>query len=152
MLAEKRSDEGLSDEGLEKQYAQDLTAWAERISALEANLRAWQRPLFWHTVEEQTVVTPRTRAFIDDWFSFVFDGQTIRQNASRLYGQAPVRRLIETRESALKGPRARLRNPRALELWTGAAGTQQLAYRWPQAQRIVLDILDGLQGEDDDHA
>ena len=147
MLAEKRS-----DEGLEKQYAQDLTAWAERLSALEANLRAWQRPLFWRTVEEQTVVTPRTRAFIDDWFSFVFDGQTIRQNTSRLYGQAPVRRLIEARESALKGPRARLQNPRALELWTGAAGTQQLAYRWPQAQRIVLDILDGLQSEDDDHA
>ena len=147
MLAEKRS-----DAELEKQYAQDLTAWAERISALEANLRAWQRPLFWHTVEEQTVVTPRTRAFIDDWFSFVFDGQTIRQNASRLKGQASVRHLIEARESTLKGPRARLQNPRALELWTGAAGTQQLAYRWPQARRIVLDILDGLQSEDDDHA
>ena len=147
MLAEKHA-----DERLEEQYARELANWAERLSALDPDLRTWQRPLFWKTVQEQAQVPLRTRAFVDDWLDFVLEGQDPHLNASRLTGHASARRLIAARESSLKGPRARLHNQRALELWTGAAGTQQLAYRWPQAQRIVLDILDGLRSEDDERA
>jgi hypothetical protein len=57
---------------------------------------------------------------------------------------ADARRLIVERESLLKGPRARIGNKRALEMWTGAAGTRQLEYRWFRVERIILDILQGL--------
>jgi hypothetical protein len=97
-------------------------------------------------------VSLRTRAFVDTWLDLVFDGQDANLNAARLVNQDSARSLIAAREMALKGPRARLQSQRALELWTGAAGTQQLAYRWPQAQRIVLDILYGLRGEDAERA
>ena len=58
-----------------------------------------------------------------------------------------ARDLIHHRERRLKRTLARLDNPRALETWSGAAGTQQLSYRWQQAQIILQDILRGLGKE-----
>lgn len=59
---------------------------------------------------------------------------------------ARAQSLIGQREFALKRSRARLHNPRALERWRGESGTQQLRYRWPNAKRILSDILAGLMG------
>ena len=56
-----------------------------------------------------------------------------------------ARNLIAVRERQLKGPQARVDNLRARELWGGAAGTDRLAYRWPNAQRISRDILVGAE-------
>ena len=39
----------------------------------------------------------------------------------------------------------------ALELWNEASGTYQIDYRWWNVQRIVADILKGLE-EGGDHA
>jgi hypothetical protein len=147
ILAEKRVDEHLVE-----QYGRELSVWADRLAAMDAELQTWRRPLFWQTVQKQAQVSPRTRVFVDDWLDLVLDWQGSYLNAARIVDDASARRLIAARESTLKGPRARLHNQRALELWTGAAGTQQLAYRWPQAQRIVLDILGGLRGGDDERA
>jgi len=52
--------------------------------------------------------------------------------------------LIRARERTLKRAQARLENPRALELWGGAAGASQLDYRWRTVQTIVADIQRGL--------
>ncbi len=52
-----------------------------------------------------------------------------------------LRALIRHREQQLKGGRARLVNPRALELWGGESGTGRLVYRWPTAYRLVSDIV-----------
>jgi hypothetical protein len=49
--------------------------------------------------------------------------------------------LIRKREYQLKNSKARLFKLRALENWTGDAGTQQLNYRWPVVQTLVEDIL-----------
>jgi len=34
-------------------------------------------------------------------------------------------------------------------MWTGAAGTGQLSYRWQIARGMINDIIDGLQGDRD---
>ena len=53
-----------------------------------------------------------------------------------------ARELITDREHGLKRVRARIGNPRALELWNGAAGTAQLDYRWGRPVKVLLnDIL-----------
>ena len=52
--------------------------------------------------------------------------------------------MIETREAQLKGPRARIGNPRALKMWRGRSGDQQLDYRWSNASVVVDDIVTGL--------
>jgi hypothetical protein len=40
----------------------------------------------------------------------------------------------------LKGSQSRLDSPRALERWSGAAGTRPLDYRWRVTSRIIADI------------
>ena len=57
-----------------------------------------------------------------------------------------ARALIRDRERRLKGPRARLGNTRALELWNGASGIARLSYRWPSAVSILTDIHAALPG------
>ena len=60
------------------------------------------------------------------------------------------RTLVRDRETLRKRGRARLTNPRYLELWGGDSGSGQMAYRWGSAKRILKDIFDGLaRGEDD---
>jgi hypothetical protein len=105
-------------------------------------LRSWvdQRQRFWDGVSE---VNPRihqfTRQFVDDWL------QLAVADPAALVANTTAHDLIRSRERAMKGKRARLSNARALELWGGQSGTQRLAYRWGQAQTILLDILEGLQ-------
>ena len=52
-----------------------------------------------------------------------------------------LRRLIASRERQLKGGRARLASPSALDAWTGSAGFVALDYRWRVARRLLTDIL-----------
>ena len=49
---------------------------------------------------------------------------------------------MRDREIQLKRARARLTNPRRLELWGGESGTGRLTYRWGPAKRILKDIFD----------
>jgi hypothetical protein len=49
--------------------------------------------------------------------------------------------LIRNRECFLKRARARLGNPRALDLWNGRSGAGQLDYRWGKPVRQMLDDL-----------
>jgi hypothetical protein len=56
----------------------------------------------------------------------------------------PARDAIARRERTLKGSLARLSNPRALERWAGGSGLGRLTYRWDNARRIMVDILNGL--------
>jgi hypothetical protein len=61
-----------------------------------------------------------------------------------LSAHAGARQLIKDREYTLKKSLARLENPRALELWNGAAGAGQLDFRWGVTRQIVTDIMEGL--------
>ena len=57
-----------------------------------------------------------------------------------LFESKPARALITHRERQLKGPRARLGNARALELWGTDSGTGLLVYRWFSAVRVLRDL------------
>jgi hypothetical protein len=59
-----------------------------------------------------------------------------------------VRRLIADREKSLKKDLARLGNPNAKNGWGGDSGSGQMDYRWWISQRILGDILFGLEDGD----
>jgi hypothetical protein len=136
MLAEKTAAAGLIED-----YRRQLEEWALRKNERKIALKSWDRQRFWSMVESsgQRVAHP-TRVFINTWLEIALhsdEAKTVTDNQR-------VRRLIHERERALKSSLARLDNQRALELWTGAAGSSQLNYRWPVTQRIVSDIQKGM--------
>ncbi|MBZ5538185.1 MAG: DUF6361 family protein [Acidobacteriia bacterium] len=136
LLAEKTADkEKLGS------YTKRLEEWFTRIRTRSTAFDSWDRRQFWDVVVSGGArVTLLTQSFINTWLDLA-SGLT---SAATLIKDDHARRLICERELALKRDQARLQNPRALELWSGAAGTAQLNYRWRIAQTIVGDILEGL--------
>ena len=51
-----------------------------------------------------------------------------------------MKKLIIEREKYLKGARSRFTNKKALEQWRGAAGVNELRYRWPTAKQFLKDL------------
>ncbi|MEW8439615.1 MAG: DUF6361 family protein [Candidatus Thiodiazotropha taylori] len=147
MLAEKRASSGNdgsgSQEGLVGHYRNALDDWFGEVEDKRRTLDRWvdSRSDFWEVIHR---VNPRipipTVHFINTWTDIALDTDGI----DTLIGSRAARDLIHHRERRLKRALARLDNPRALEMWSGAAGTQQLSYRWQQVQTIVQDILRGL--------
>ncbi len=139
MLAEKGK-HGTGEEWRAK-YVGALAIWAREIEIRKAALMDWDRTEFWRVIDAQpSLVGAATRSFVDDWIDLVL----APGGASVIASNASARALIHARERALKRGLARLDNPRALELWTGEAGTKPLRYRWPTAAQFVNDILSGL--------
>lgn len=137
MLAEQRKAEELVDE-----YTGLLDEWWDEIDARGAALQDWDRSRFWQLVASAGArVSPQTRMFIDGWL-----GLTLKGDRTSTTSPA-ARRLVGNRERALKRKLSRLDNPRALELWSGAAGTGALDYRWGPTRVILRDIRQGLEGE-----
>ena len=127
-------------------YRLRLEDWQSSLTVRGKELSEWSRREFWSTVtSEGARVHAATRAFIDDWLNCA-----ISHEGGNIESDLRARDMISRRERSLKRDRARLHNRRALELWSGKAGTAQLTYRWTQAQRIVLDILEGLGAGDTD--
>lgn len=138
-------------EDWEEMYAESLENWQSRLTDRLAALMAWDRADFWRTVKTgMHFIHPATERFLNTWLDGVLrNGQVINPI------KAPsLHRLIEDREAQLKHSRSRFINPRHREQWSGAAGVGQLDYRWRIAQRLVNDILEGLQrrnGNDAQH-
>lgn len=143
LLAEKvgnRENEG----ALIEEYRDNLNCWGTVIRARETELKAWDRKnRFWEIVKAQNPRVPiQTKRFIDTWFDMVFAPNA----TSKIADNPQARVLIHTRERFLKRGQARLDNQRALEQWSGAAGTAQLSYRWQRpVQTIISDIVKGLK-------
>jgi hypothetical protein len=136
MLAEQAQNEELIEA-----YRQGLEEWSAIFGVRGAALAQWDRKRFWELASSGGARIPAlTRLFIDSWLDLALGPQP-----ERLVRDQRARELVHRRESSLKAALARLDNQRALELWRGAAGTAQLNYRWPIAQRIILDILTGLE-------
>lgn len=135
MLAEKSNNRDRIQE-----YRQHLIDWGKRISNRRAALANWDQRRFWQIVRS---VNPRitfmTESFIATWLGWA----TNLNNAQIIVENQAARDLILARERQLKKAQARLENPRALELWNGAAGTSQLDYRWRIARRHLIDIIEG---------
>jgi len=142
MLAERSGREDLVAE-----YRRGLEEWSQRLVERGDTLRRWDRERFWYVVASGGASVPyRTRDFVDRWLDMTLSCLSNERGPFSLVDERNARSLICNREVSLKGPRARLGNPRALELWSGRSGTAQLNYRWPVAQAIVLDIGEALRG------
>ena len=134
MLAEKRNAEERVEE-----YTGLLNEWFDEIEARGAGLQDWDRTRFWQLVVTAGArVSPQTRMFIDGWLGLALKGDRSATTAVN------ARQLVGNRERALKRGLSRLDNPRALELWSGAAGTGALDYRWAPTRVILRDIRQGL--------
>jgi hypothetical protein len=136
MLSEMAANEELVSE-----YKRMLKEWAETVRSRHSEFVSWDRAIFWQTVASRGARVSRpTRVFVERWLDLL----SAEESSTRLAVGKTARSLVHDRERALKRGLARLDNRRALELWSGAAGTAQLNYRWRIAQRIVKDIHQGL--------
>jgi hypothetical protein len=140
MLAEQRHSEELISH-----YQELLGEWGELVTTRGDALRSWDRRRFWQLVATAGArITPQTRLFIDSWLDLALSPESIPS----MLTSAKIRKLVGDRERALKRALSRLDNPRALELWNGAAGTAALDYRWRNARVILEDVRDGLSARE----
>ena len=112
--------------------------WRVEIKSRESQLRSWSRPEFWAAVSDVgSRPSQATRNFVDAWLDVVINANDRRE----IENAQAARDLISSRERRLKGPLARLHNPRARELWNGSSGLGRLEYRWANAQVMINDML-----------
>lgn len=135
LLAESRKSVGWIET-----YRQRMGSWTVLMIGREQAFQSWSRDSFWSLVEStQARVSLPTRRFVNDWLDLA-----LGTSPAQLVEATRARNLVRDRERALKGARARIGNARALELWNGKSGSQQLNYRWPRARTIAGDVLRGL--------
>lgn len=133
MLAQEKESADLVEK-----YEEWLAEWWEALKEREDELAKWNRPRFWALLTAwRARVPPPSHSFVETWLSAV---RTARRVESILADRS-LRELIRLRESLLKRGRARLGNPRALDLWNGRSGTGQLDYRWGRPVRQMLQDL-----------
>ncbi|MDE0239864.1 MAG: DUF6361 family protein [bacterium] len=130
-----------------ERYQRELTEWAGNLAALEADLRDWPLRGVWQTVQAggRSLGYP-TQSFVQSWV------EELQRNGPTaiVRSESGARVLVKAREAYVKRGRARLTNPRYLELWGGESGTGQMEYRWGPAKRILQDIFDGLARSEGD--
>ena len=135
--------EALEDDDRRGSISTDLEGWFADVQEDRADLEEWDRAAMWQRLRS---ANPRLRqatiAFADRWYSLVM---TMTQPPTDPAVNMEPRFLIRERELALKGMRARLTYPDALKAKTGYPSSGRLAFRWPQVQRIVADILQPLE-------
>ncbi len=141
MLAELKE----RDEWQDK-YRRRLAKWTDEVLELESALKDWKLDGVWQVVrtQDRSLRYP-TRNFVERWIENLKGAgpEGIGDNAN-------ARTLVRDRETRLKRGRARLTNPRRLELWGGESGTGRLSYRWGPAKRVLKDIFDGLARSEGD--
>lgn len=136
MLAELTQQSDLIDK-----YRDALTKWHLEMEQSGSLLTQWDRKRFWDILFSAGAnVTNTTRVFTDTWLDISLSPGRTKNVAD----DEQARHLIHDRERLLKRGLARLDNPRARELWSGAAGTGRLDFRWGVARNIIADIINGL--------
>jgi len=129
-------------EELRTKYREMAAQWKADMGQAADRLASWDRAEFWRIVTEdgRNRVSPRTRQFVEAWLEVALPAG----NARAIVDSADAQELIHARERALKGPLARLDNPKALDNWGGWSGLGRIDFRWSNAQIIVRDVLAGL--------
>ena len=131
----------LGNDEREQAFSRSLSEWSEDMAACESELAGWDRIGMW---ERLWAANPKlrlgTREFVDHWHHLART-----QPVGELMGGTEARRLIRHRERSLKHTRARLSYPEARDNSSGYPSSARLQFRWPQARRIVADILEPLR-------
>lgn len=128
-------------------YWERLQTWHAQLAARAGELAGWNRIRFWELLGSQGARIPlQTRTFVESWAERTIGGLAASETADDLIRDGRVRTQMVARESALKGPLARLTSKHARELWQGESGTAPLSFRWPTARAFIADIHAGLYG------
>ncbi len=148
MLAEERSHSDLepTDATSAGSYEVRLDEWT--ADATRVGLADWAAHIdgFWNCILDHRVRVPgETRDFLDRWARLLADGP------QGMAASQAARDLIRCREIQHKRGQARLANKKRLGEWRGEAGTRRLVFRWPQVQRMLTDIADGLDQPQAEH-
>lgn len=141
MLAEERLGTDLepTDGTSVDNYRLRLDEWT--ATATRIRLAAWAGRIadFWDRVLDNRVRIPHeTQTFLNGWANLLVE------DLRHLATSQDARALIRGREIQHKRGQARLANKKRLREWTGDAGTRPLVFRWPQVQRMLTDVADGL--------
>lgn len=124
-------------------YEIEIGKWSILIKNNINSITKWNRTQFWEIVKENNPrLSRKTQDFINKWLEYVISNSQILN----LTKDKNLIQLITDRERQLKPEKlCRIINRQALANWSGASGTQQIDYRWKQAQIIINDILEGLK-------
>ena len=123
-------------------YEERLGDWTSAMEAQGQAHAGWDRSHLWALVGQVRHVHPLAHRFVEEWCDL------LTRDGFRIDGNRRAAALVTTRERQLKGPLARIGNPRALDKWTGASGDRQYEFRWRAARRILDDIRKGLATEE----
>lgn len=114
-------------------YEAELSRWRQELEESQA-LVGWDRMDWWSTVRTQNPRLGRpTVDFVNAWLDLIASGNDPA-------GSRAAADLISTRESRMKGPRARLANQAALDRWTGGSGRFDLRFRWLVNRSHLQDL------------
>lgn len=135
LLAEKYDDK--DDRNLLGHYTDRLTVWQADLRSERVTER-WESEEFWMLVRRVKPGLARpTQAFVNRWIELVSEVDEIAKSDA-------AHRLVADRERSIKGGRARLFNPAALQQWQGASGLVQMDFNWRVARRLMNDVLAGM--------
>ena len=127
-------------------YRRRLAKWTDEVLELGPALEDWRLDGVWRVVRTQgRSLRYPTRNFVERWVE-----NMKRAGPEGIGDNGNARTLVRDRETQLKRGRARLTNPRRLELWGGESGTGRLSYRWGPAKRVLKDIYAGLARSEGD--
>jgi hypothetical protein len=113
-------------------YRADLDGWRAEASVCEA-LAGWDDDFWAMLGEHSRSVRNPTRVFVTRWIERVRLGGDVATDQD-------LRALIRSRETTLKGGRARLSNAAALDAWKGRSGLVRLDFRWGVARQLLDDV------------
>ena len=126
-------------------FLEELSNWADDVSRHKRDLARWYEQhgemRDWRALRDSNVPAA-TIQFAREWIELALKDL----NPVSLGESADAERLIRRREDKVKGHRARLANPRALERWQAPRSARRLDYRWRTVRRIISDIVTGLSG------
>ena len=129
-------------------YENEINKWSGMVSLRKDVYASWDyEKEFWQIIYNQNERIPsKTQTLINNWLQLVFSSAKPADVASDEKAHA----LLRNRERNHKPlGMARLVDDNALRLWSGAAGTAQLDFRWGISQRLLTDILSPME---DSHA
>lgn len=121
-------------------YQRLLEAWEiEFLQANEEEFRAWDTSAMWSITRARNPrIHPASEHFVNAWIASLRAG-----SFSKIADNQALRDLVSSREKRKQG-QSRLLNKKMLATWSGAAGSNQLNFRWPIVTRTVNDIKAGL--------
>jgi len=146
LMRAKNDQEGIQD------FEERIQAWSDTLMPRWNKLQRWCSAFedFWWLSELAPTRGRHQRSTQDHRFLSRWCDLLTGCDQPEVVMELPeAHQLLRIREVELKGTRARLTHPEALDRWKGESGTVQIAYRWGTARRFLADVHDALRGDEE---